>query len=498
MIVVCEKCNAKFKLSDEKVPPGGVKVRCSKCKHSFRVYRPGDEPAKEPVPKEPTPPQSQQKAPGEEDLSKQIDEILSNLNLDSASQEEQESSFDFSFGQEDRATPEPSTAGTTETSEDQFDLTGFESFAVEDASLGEEVEPESTSSGEDVPAEDMISSDFSLDAGGDEVSSESDTLSADVPSIEDIISPEESNVEDSGFLSTEDFDTSVPEASGEMPESPEKEKELITSDFDLGSGIEGPDGESIPLSTDETSGGGEVTDSTFEVETTSSPSIDLNVLNVQSLQDITTSTLMEVGDASSETAAEEATVLDIKESDTVKKRVAEISLIERRRQKAAMLRERRRGVYVFTSALVIAIFVLLGVGAWRSGADFTRAFVNVLVGPQRTEAMIEIAEVKFFKIFSGASQKHMILVKAQLRKPLRQPVPVKVEAVDERGRLVESHLVYPGNKLTPEELVHLTPFEIEARLSQPATDTGSQRDIYAVFFNIDSESNFKFRFSRSF
>ena len=38
MIIVCEKCGTKFKVSDEKIKPGGVKVRCSKCKAIFKVF----------------------------------------------------------------------------------------------------------------------------------------------------------------------------------------------------------------------------------------------------------------------------------------------------------------------------------------------------------------------------------------------------------------------------------------------------------------------------
>ncbi|HEY6837119.1 MAG TPA: zinc-ribbon domain-containing protein, partial [Geobacteraceae bacterium] len=37
MIVQCDECKAKFKLDDSKVKAGGVKVRCSKCKHIFVV-----------------------------------------------------------------------------------------------------------------------------------------------------------------------------------------------------------------------------------------------------------------------------------------------------------------------------------------------------------------------------------------------------------------------------------------------------------------------------
>ncbi len=39
MILQCDQCNTKFKLDDGKIKAGGVKVRCSKCKHVFVVTR---------------------------------------------------------------------------------------------------------------------------------------------------------------------------------------------------------------------------------------------------------------------------------------------------------------------------------------------------------------------------------------------------------------------------------------------------------------------------
>uniref|UniRef100_C6DZZ5 MJ0042 family finger-like protein n=1 Tax=Geobacter sp. (strain M21) TaxID=443144 RepID=C6DZZ5_GEOSM len=35
MILQCDQCNTKFRLDDSKLKPGGVKVRCSKCRHVF-------------------------------------------------------------------------------------------------------------------------------------------------------------------------------------------------------------------------------------------------------------------------------------------------------------------------------------------------------------------------------------------------------------------------------------------------------------------------------
>ncbi|HLL56252.1 MAG TPA: zinc-ribbon domain-containing protein, partial [Myxococcaceae bacterium] len=39
MIVKCDQCQTRFKIPDEKVTEKGVKVRCTKCQHTFRVAR---------------------------------------------------------------------------------------------------------------------------------------------------------------------------------------------------------------------------------------------------------------------------------------------------------------------------------------------------------------------------------------------------------------------------------------------------------------------------
>lgn len=39
MIVTCEECTTQFQLDDARVPDGGVRVRCSRCKHAFFVKK---------------------------------------------------------------------------------------------------------------------------------------------------------------------------------------------------------------------------------------------------------------------------------------------------------------------------------------------------------------------------------------------------------------------------------------------------------------------------
>jgi predicted Zn finger-like uncharacterized protein len=51
MVIQCTQCDTRFKIADEKLKPGGIKVRCSKCRHIFTVMPP--EPEKPLPPPEP-------------------------------------------------------------------------------------------------------------------------------------------------------------------------------------------------------------------------------------------------------------------------------------------------------------------------------------------------------------------------------------------------------------------------------------------------------------
>lgn len=55
MVIQCTQCDTRFRIADEKVKPGGIKVRCSKCRHIFSVMPP--------EPKKPA-----QEAAGEDDI----------------------------------------------------------------------------------------------------------------------------------------------------------------------------------------------------------------------------------------------------------------------------------------------------------------------------------------------------------------------------------------------------------------------------------------------
>lgn len=59
MIIVCPECSTKFNVKEEKIPDGGTKVRCARCKHIFMVEKPSQANDSEPISpaplREPTP-----------------------------------------------------------------------------------------------------------------------------------------------------------------------------------------------------------------------------------------------------------------------------------------------------------------------------------------------------------------------------------------------------------------------------------------------------------
>ena len=64
MIVQCDQCDTKYRISDDKVTGQGVKVRCAKCSNVFTVAPPSEaEPAAAPPEPPPEPPQTEPSAP---------------------------------------------------------------------------------------------------------------------------------------------------------------------------------------------------------------------------------------------------------------------------------------------------------------------------------------------------------------------------------------------------------------------------------------------------
>ncbi len=118
MVIQCSSCDTRFKLADDKLKPGGVKVRCSKCKEVFTVMPPEDDASVSDTPEETT---SESTANDWSDLNGSADESnneesgtdWSDMSSDDASDDSDLSSFstndddsasdNFAFGDDDDA-----------------------------------------------------------------------------------------------------------------------------------------------------------------------------------------------------------------------------------------------------------------------------------------------------------------------------------------------------------------------------------------------------------
>lgn len=157
MVVICEKCDTRFRLADDKVTEKGVKVRCSKCQHTFLVKKAtaGGEEAHQaasppaPFPPEQSPPSGPEVPPApsidDQALDSAISAALSGIMDDEGTVE-----ATAPKGSAPGETPSPGTpgpgGGELPFSEEQFDFADEPSSPTEEP--GTEKGPEGFSFGE--------------------------------------------------------------------------------------------------------------------------------------------------------------------------------------------------------------------------------------------------------------------------------------------------------------------------------------------------------------
>ena len=129
MIVQCEACQTRFRLADEKIKPGGTKVRCSKCKTVFTVTPPEPEPVEETVDFD-----SFNMEKINEDVADETPEASEALSTDEPGVVEQP----LASTQEASAPAEEAAQGEGS----ELDFSSFESEVESNAALGEELADE--------------------------------------------------------------------------------------------------------------------------------------------------------------------------------------------------------------------------------------------------------------------------------------------------------------------------------------------------------------------
>ncbi len=127
MIVICDKCNTKYKLDDANITEEGIKVRCSKCGNTFIVKKPKPED----IQKIGQPQQStwatQQELSINNDLDKVINETIHDINSNQPKPADAGIEFDWSALNENKEdklqTEEPPPPPPFEWKPDQQEIT---------------------------------------------------------------------------------------------------------------------------------------------------------------------------------------------------------------------------------------------------------------------------------------------------------------------------------------------------------------------------------------
>jgi predicted Zn finger-like uncharacterized protein len=96
MIVICDKCNTKYKLDDTTITQDGVKVRCSKCGNTFIVKKPSPEDIQKIGQSQQSPQGVQPELNIHSDLDKVINETISNITANEPRTADAGTEFDWS------------------------------------------------------------------------------------------------------------------------------------------------------------------------------------------------------------------------------------------------------------------------------------------------------------------------------------------------------------------------------------------------------------------
>ncbi|UCD86166.1 MAG: zinc-ribbon domain-containing protein [Deltaproteobacteria bacterium] len=154
MVVICEKCQTRFRLADDKISAKGVKVRCSKCQHTFVVKKASAEPGGTSTPPSggesvtSTPPGPElPETPSMDDqaLDTAISAALSGI-MEGKGQDKTPVPEEFTTGESPSSGPPPPGEGGFSFSQDQFDFSEETGSSAE--GVGTETDTEEPSLGE--------------------------------------------------------------------------------------------------------------------------------------------------------------------------------------------------------------------------------------------------------------------------------------------------------------------------------------------------------------
>ncbi|MBE0500268.1 MAG: zinc-ribbon domain-containing protein [Desulfuromonadales bacterium] len=237
MVIQCSSCNTRFKIADDKVKPGGVKVRCSKCKEVFTVL----------------PPEEEHTAAATAATS--LDDVdWGSLNSDKSADDstEEPSMPEFSFADEE-ASPAAdddlafdTSADTSEEADDSFSF-GDEESSEEDElfSFGGSSEPSTDDFSFDEPVGEGAQDEFSFDAAPAATGTADDfdwdgSSSDDTDSQDDYSFGETAETDDNLDFSSLEMATDEPEAVEVEAEEPRRQEMIPSAENSRPAIVKGP------------------------------------------------------------------------------------------------------------------------------------------------------------------------------------------------------------------------------------------------------------------
>lgn len=463
MIIQCPACQTRFKLPGDKVKPGGIKVRCSKCKHIFPVtppapepppaeevdfdalnMQPDDSPAEEPSPQEPSPPAPQDdafsfgepsQAQDQEPAPEQADDFDFGGSDEAPSDEPPGDDLDFSFGEESADDQQPAEISFEEppASVEQESSDGL------DFSFGQEEAP-----GEPA-AEDAVADEFSFEADTDQN-----------------LAFETTTTEESGTAGGDEFSFGGEDSGGSMEFSFDTEADGTTDEPDA-------------FSFGEESGGG-ADELQFETETAQGTDDEFDFNDASAEPD--TGDAFDFNDASIE--QQEPQTPPQPESQPVSAATAP----EEAAVRTAKAPPRRRNPFARLVIFLLVLLVLLcGIAAYLFYMDADT--LNRILGRQATtQSTQEAPQIRVMDLSSQfvnnqeAGQLFVIHGKAvNDYAETRSAISVKGVLFRKGGKPAIQQTVFCGNPLEESELRNLPFAKIEETMNNQFGDTLSNLNV---------------------
>lgn len=457
MIIQCEKCKTKFKLDDSRVKDKGVKVRCTKCKHVFRVQK--DEQNTELLDQGAlltgySTPVAQEEEPAA---------TLENQNF--TTDEVQDSPFEDNVFEDNSLNSEPAAFSALETT--SFDNPAISSASDELHFAGNGYDMDATIE----PADKGGEVDFSsFDFGDSE--SEPDSTPLSIEPVESFTGttlqtastvPKKEASQGLDFSDDDIFGAVVPAVA-----APEDTTNTITFDFEgdsfaesMYTGGQDSSGKSGTSFSFDTSG-----DSPFNLgeidfgdELTSVAVQQVNPEDLQPSQEILFAPLAKAQEKTADEDLKRSFLGD--DSHTVQQELPPLSISSRRKRSPLFT-----AVIAGVSLLVLSV---LGYSLLSKSKETVSRDSGKIVVRSVTAAFVENDQAGELLVVSGEALNQFPKSRAALQ--------VKVTIFDAAGGIAATKTAYCGNPLTDEQLVSLPLEKIEAAMANQFGDSLANMEV---------------------